>query len=428
MKSLVRSTFLAALVAGGPTMAFAEEPADVARGAVDPYDAGGERGRFLAAAGVDSELDEREFKANLEATDPFVRKFDSWSTLKAFDKNGNNSIDWFEADGYRRAMRDAVLLAHDKDKDNRLTDAERAAANRQLAAGKTPRIALPGGLAGGAAGGIYDPIDWDTNGNGKFDEEEREAYNKAHQERWAKWQAEYTKKWDTNGDGKVDGEEQTAAQKAQWDEWREKNPEQAAAYDKQQSQWKKQQEEYVRKWDADGDGKLSPDEYKTASEVAMKDWREKNPEQAAAYDKQQEQWKKQQEEYTRKWDADGDGKLNKDEQKAAWDHQAEEGRKQYAEYIRKWDADGDGKLSTDEQKAASEAAMTDWREKNPEAAARWEKQQAEWKKKQEDYVRDFDADGDGKLSPQEWQEVWKVEREKRAKDGGATERLRPFGQ
>ena len=117
-------------------------------------------------------------------------------------------------------------------------------------------------------------------------------------------------------------------------------------------------------------------------------------------------------------DKDGDGKLNQEEQKAAWDHQAEEGRKQYAEYIRKWDADGDGKLNADEQKAASDAAIKEWREKNPEQAAQWDKQQAEWKKKQEEYVQKYDADRDGKLSPQEWQEVWKAEREKRAKDGG----------
>ena len=71
---------LAALVLAMGPASYAQ-PADLedlAKGPVDPYNAGSERSRFLAAAGVDSEIDEAEYKANGEASDPFVRKFDSW--------------------------------------------------------------------------------------------------------------------------------------------------------------------------------------------------------------------------------------------------------------------------------------------------------------------------------------------------------------
>jgi len=98
---------------------------------------------LFAAAGVDSEMSEAEFKANGEASDPFVRKFDKWSSLKAFDKNTNGKIDWFEADGYRRGLRKSVLGAYDKNKNTRLQGEERDAANKALASGKVPKILLP---------------------------------------------------------------------------------------------------------------------------------------------------------------------------------------------------------------------------------------------------------------------------------------------
>ena len=94
--------------------------------------------------------------------------------------------------------------------------------------GKLPKLTLPKREKAGASGGtIHDPIEWDKNGDGKFDDEEREIYQKEQKERWAKWNEEYTRKWDANGDGKVDREEQAAASKAQWEEWKRNNPEQA---------------------------------------------------------------------------------------------------------------------------------------------------------------------------------------------------------
>ncbi len=369
----------------------AEETPDVLKGVIDPFDPGDERRRFLAAAGVDGELDEQEFKANQSASEPFVRKFDSWHLLKAFDRNRNNSLDWFEVEGYRQAVRDAVLKAYDKNQDNRLTDAEREAAAREVAGGRLPRPALPD-QGGAVLRGNNN--EWDTNGDGKMDEQERAAYNKAQQERQARWHADYVKKWDADGDGKVSFAEAETARKAQWEEWKAKNPEEAARYEERQAAFKKQQEEYLRKWDADGDGQLSPEEHKAASDDRIREWREKNPEQAALWDKQQEEYKRRQE-----------------------------------EYLRKWDTDGDGKLSPEEHRIASETIMREWRQNNPEAAARWDRQQEEYRKQQEERIRKYDADGDGKLSPQEWQEVWKNERPQGGfypGSGGGI--IRPFGQ
>ena len=400
------------------------EPEDVAKGAIDPYNPGGERVRFLSAAGVDNELDEQEFNANKAATEPFVRKFDSWATLRAFDKNGNRTIDWFEADGYRRAIRTAVLGGFDANKDGRLDEAERLAANKDLSAGRLPRLELPsreGGsrVVGGDNGGArWERIEWDLDGDGKFSDEERAEYNRKTQERYKQWQEEYTRKWDSNGDGKVDQEEAKVAREESMREWREKNPEAAARYDEQMEQWKKQQEEYVKKWDANGDGQLDGDEHRAALESRMKEWREQNPEAAARHDERMEEARKQREEWTRKWDTDGDGELNNEERSAAYKAQREESQKRWKEYMDKWDADGNGQLDADERKAAQEAAMEEWKKNNPEAYERWQEQQEQWKKQQEERVRRFDKNNDGRLDGDEWREAMKVEQEERQKNGG----------
>jgi len=116
---------------------------DVLKGAIDPFIPGVERGKFLKAAGVDSELDVNEFKVNADLKDGFVRPFDKWSNLILFDKNKDKQIDWFEANQYRKAVRAAVLAVYDKDRNRKLAGAERESANKDLAAGKLPRIFGP---------------------------------------------------------------------------------------------------------------------------------------------------------------------------------------------------------------------------------------------------------------------------------------------
>jgi len=90
---------------------------DVLGGAVDPYQPGSERAGFFKAAGVDNELDADEFAAARKITGAFVRKFDKWKTLLAFDKDRNGSINWFEAEAYRQDIRRRVLAAFDGNRD-----------------------------------------------------------------------------------------------------------------------------------------------------------------------------------------------------------------------------------------------------------------------------------------------------------------------
>ena len=86
-----------------------EATTDVLKDAVDPFVPGKERARFLKAAGVDTELDAKEFAANAKVADGFARAFDKWSNLILFDRNSDKKIDWFEANAYRRAVRAAPL-------------------------------------------------------------------------------------------------------------------------------------------------------------------------------------------------------------------------------------------------------------------------------------------------------------------------------
>ena len=63
-----------------------------------------ERGKFFAAAGPDSELSDKEFASDRSRGNGFVRRTDHWSVLLRYDKNGNKTLDWFEANTYRRAQ------------------------------------------------------------------------------------------------------------------------------------------------------------------------------------------------------------------------------------------------------------------------------------------------------------------------------------
>ena len=102
--------------ASGPATRPAEAkaaPVDICTGVVDPYTPISQRTAFFKAAGPDSEIDAKEFtadwnKARTEARakpppfSTFARRFDRWTSLLAFDKNRNKTLDWFEADAYRR--------------------------------------------------------------------------------------------------------------------------------------------------------------------------------------------------------------------------------------------------------------------------------------------------------------------------------------
>lgn len=338
-----RSAFLlaAALLAAGPSFTFADET-DIAKGVVDPYDAGTERTRFLTAAGVDSELDEKEFTASAAASEPFARKFDSWTTLKAFDRNGNGTIDWFEADGYRKALRDAVMLTYDKDKDGKLAGEERELASKDLTAGKAPRVSLPRRERPVGPGGEAPAQPGEGRGDrggdrgGRTDEQ----------------RAEELKKFDKDGDGSLNDEERGAARAARIEEWRKANPEEAARWDERRAEETKRREEFAKKYDKDGNGELSDEErregFRVEGEARIAAWREANPEAAARFDKARE-------EFTKKHDKDGDGKLSEEERNAGFAAMREEGRKKWDELSKKYDENGDGELSREERAKLFEA-------------------------------------------------------------------------
>lgn len=354
---------------------------DICKDCVDPYNSAAERARFLKAAGVDSELDAKEFEADRARDDGFIRKFDSWKGMLAFDKDANNTLDWFEADAYRRDVRKRVLTAYDANKDGRLKDKERESANKALSAGRLPKaskksgafrtIRVPGRPSGTRGGGPRPPMRtapmvisgggggqggvtvrgiaaagqlsdqmrlrmFDKNKDGKLDDDEKAAMakweedNKKRREEWARRAAQWRKlndelrkKHDKNGDGQLDEDER----KAYYEEYRERAK--------------------IVQWDKDGDGRLSD---------AERDQMEA----------QQAEWRKRSEEYRRKWmlqqwDKDRDGRMSEEEtaameaQQAEMKKRAEQYRRQYEELRKKHDEDGDGRLDENERKAYYEA-------------------------------------------------------------------------
>ncbi len=386
---------------------------DICKDCVDPYVPTAERARFFKVAGKDTEIDAGEFDADKAVGGGFVRKFDTWSGMLAFDKNSNKTLDWFEADAYRQDIRRRVLAAFDSDKDKKLTRKERQAANRALGAGKVPGAARrPGGMVWGQ-GYMTEATRlrmFDKNRDGKLDTDEKAAADKwladsekrrkeyvARAERWRKLNDELRKKHDANRDGKLDADERQAyyqeyrqrAKIVQWDEDGDGKLSDAERKEMEtkQAEWKKRAEESRRKWmlqrwDKDKDGKLSQEEL--AAQKTYQDQRKRRTEQA----------RKEQAELRDKHDADGDGKLDADERKAYYKAVQEKWR------LRQWDKDKDGKLSQEEL-----AAKKTQEDQNKRRADQYRKEQAELRKK-------HDADGDGKLDADERKTYYKAIREK----------------
>jgi len=352
--SLVVPAPWAAAETGKDSSAAAPRVKDICKDCVDPYVPMAERVRFFKVAGKDNEIDAGEFEAAKAAGGGFVRKFDTWAGMLAFDKNSNKTLDWFEADAYRGDIRGRVLAAFDSDKDKKLAGKEREAANRALAAGKIPGSAKRRFGRGAMVWGGGQMTEatrlrmFDKNRDGKLDADEKAAADKwqadsdkrrkeyaLRAERWRKLNDELRKKHDANGDGKLDADER----KGYYEEYRERAK--------------------IVQWDKDGDGKLSDAERKEM-------------------ETRQAEWKKHAEENRRKWtlqrwDKDSDGKLSEEElaakkaQEDEWKKRAEQSRKEQAELRKKHDTDGDGKLNADERKAYYEAIRKKWQ------LRRWDK-------------------------------------------------------
>ncbi|MFP4139236.1 MAG: hypothetical protein ACLFVH_06305 [Phycisphaerae bacterium] len=336
--------------AGAPGDAFADDanqaakkPAELAGDAIDPYVPARERTRFLKNAGVDNELDTKEFAATQGKDGAFARIWDSWDALKKFDKDNNGTIDWFEADAYRRAGRKQVLAALDANKDGRLTGDERDKLNKALAAGKLPGQAVQAGrgsLPARLGGALNDETrkKYDADGDGKLSRDEMRRL-------WKDRQAAFVNKHDADGDGKLNADEMKAATKAAMETVKGRL-----------------RQRMMRQYDADGDGELNEEEnaaYEAAKkklEDRLADWKKRAAEKRA--------------EMIKKYDTDGDGAISKDERRAAREAIR-------AEYVKKYDTDGDGKVSREERRAA-------------------------WKEMRKKFIlRRYDADGDGELSEEE---------------------------
>lgn len=353
---------------------------DLCKGAVDPYNQSAERQLFLTAAGVDGELTEKEFKA-LIGKKGFVRKFDRWDRLIAYDKNGNKTIDWFEADAYRQALRKQVMTTFDADKNGKLSDDERKKANAALYTGQVrlssgrSRRGRGRGDRGRGRGGFSRQPDpetlkqYDTNKDGQLSSEERSAWFTARREESRKRMLET---YDKDKDGELSDKEREAAREEGRRRWAQRrqsmlrerfdsnkdgklDKEETAAMEKytaeRRARTEQRRQEYIKRWDKDGDGEVSEKE----REAARASYRAESEARRAAF--------------TKVWDSDGDGELNEKERDAMrtqmrtsmeahrknmdrngdGDVSREEGREYWEKLRKKYDADGDGNLSAEER-------------------------------------------------------------------------------
>jgi len=374
---------------------------DLCRGVVDPYDKAAERSRFFKAAGVDNELSDKEAEANRKAEKPFVRKFDRWTVMVAFDKDGNKTLDWYEADAYRQALRRRVLVAFDENKDRRLAGKEREAANRALAAGKVPagtersaiwvpqRGAPDGQDRAGRSGGtvIVGP---DGSGVTIRRMEPGEGAQGDWGERYRQRQEEQRKqlleKYDANGNGEIDEDEREKMR----DDWRKRAED-------QRRQWE------LQRYDANKNGQL--DEEELAKKAADQAEREKR----------MAEWRVQAEERRKKWlaewDTDGDGELSDDERKAMQDSYRRRAEDARQEYLKKWDTDGNGELSDEERQASRDEyrRRSEERQKAADTDGDGRVSADEWRAYREAIEKKYDADGDGQLNSEERAKMYKEE-------------------
>ncbi|MDP6634752.1 MAG: hypothetical protein QGG42_07635 [Phycisphaerae bacterium] len=355
MKQLT-AIILVVLVVGGISLGQAksakpaDKPApDICKGVIDPYDISGEKALFYAAAGVDNELTSTEFEAARGKKKSFVRKFDSWKILITFDKDKNGKIDWNEAGEYRQETRRKVMGSFDKNKDGKLSGDERTAANKALSAG---RLSLG-------------------------------SISAAREARRAQWRAEMLAKYDTDKDGKLNEKEEAARRKAYEQARREREE-------------RFRQERELREHDADRDGKL-------------------NDKESAARDKDRADRERRKAEFMKKYDTNGDGRITGEEWKEAGPALREAIRKYTTD---KFDKNKDGELDEGEKAAMQKemerrrnegrARMEMYRyDKNKdgkldeaETAAR-DKGRAEWAKRMAEYVKKYDKNGDGKVDDKE---------------------------
>ena len=323
--------------------------ADLCAGAVDPYDIVSEKGRFYATAGRDNELTAAEFNATRSAAGTFRRSFDRWSEMLKFDRDGNKSLDWLEADTYRYALRKMVLATYDANTDGKLGGPERQAACKALASGRVrfavkrsaPPPQPPKHHPESRKKKSHKPSSSksDKRRDARSSDAARAAHKEAQLREAQKRRQEYQArrdlaKFDRNKDGRLD--EKDIAERDRYN----------AESQKRQAEIKKRHDDLMRKYDKDGDGRLSGEE-KAAAKAA---YRQEAMKRSAAA---KEAGKKKMEEYRRrkevsKFDRNKDGRLDEEESAALNKYRAERKRRK-DEYLKKYDTNGDGQVSVEER-------------------------------------------------------------------------------
>ena len=398
---------------------------DICSGAIDPYVPGSQRALFFRASGPDSELNAKEFTADRARSTStqktatpraFAQRYDRWTSLLAFDRNGDKTIDWFEADAYRRALRRTTLAIFDKNKDSQLTGEERVAAIRALLAGKV-RPAAPGTAARAPVAPVGPPpaprpesgthlpsapgrftrpserrdrrpqgveadVDeqlrkrYDTNRDGRLDDDERRAAFGAIRKRQ---RDEFMAKYDANGDGELSGEEKAAMR-----------DERGAFVREKLEAWR------LRDFDKDGDGKIN-DEEKAEADAYGKRFKQVGKDMDVMFN-----------------DLNGDGQVSGEERKSTQAEWKKAGWRLLVKAAKHMDTDGDGQISmaerTDFTRRATVATFK-WIEKfsmsfdaNKDGRLDGKERTellAGFRKNMKERGAKFDADGDGRLSPEE---------------------------
>lgn len=416
---VMTATFCLAQASTGP----AAKGEDALKEAVDPYDAGLQRNKFFIAAGVDGLLSEADMTADAARAGSFARPFDRWKNMLAFDKDNDGKLDWFEADAYRSALRKKVLDTFDADKNAKLSDKERQQAADALARGGVSLDALqqiviiPAGAAdeqpkprpadAPPTRPAVDPRQQeqmpplkdaialaikrnDANGDGMIDKDELKAADQKRQAEMAEigkkisdlyaggkqpgadkmnefkdayrevsqrmYHIHVFRQADSNKDGMVSQAEEAAYQRA---------------IDLSLENADQRMKDYVKKYDKDGDGKVSTAEAIAASKdrflEQMLEHYDFNNNGAIDEDEEAQAQKDKNESiaasksimkaYTKRYDKDGDGKISSDETKAALEDMQRRHKKHVAGQLAKLDTDGDGQVSFEETKKAAQAML-----------------------------------------------------------------------
>ena len=348
-----------------PLAALAQETKDVLRDAVDPFNIAKERSRFIQAQGSDNDLDPAEFELNAKADNPFVRPYDKWANLALFDGSTGTArdgkIDWSEAQNYRRALRNAVFNAYDKDASKSFNDQERAAANADLAAGKTPKldtppVAAPEVVAPGAGNPPGGPgmrnlereerlARYDLDGDGRLNEQERFAMGEDERRRVNE---QMLNQYDKDGDGKLSAEERAGIT----------NPQVRMAM--------RFQDLLLPHADLDGNGQIDPNEQQSLIASGQKvraigeQWRmnilDTNKDGAVSPEEEQFAQQKFQAAAVQMlpkaitwFDNNGDGMVDEQERQAGVEKMADTAEQQIQAWTAKYDADGNGRLNEQER-------------------------------------------------------------------------------